>query len=219
VDLPGFGLTGPHPHRDYSLNAYTEFLNAFALHVGVKQFVITGNSWGGLLAWYYASQHPQKVNGLILVDAAGYKMSKIPKRFLACRYILGRWMLRHTMSKWVIRADLREVYSDPGRLNNADVTRYVDLLLRAGNRQAFLDFVDKRERPNLKLLQHITSPTLILWGRLDNLYSVEDALAFQKNIPNAVIAIIENAGHVPMEEAPDVCAGHIREFLETLNVG
>lgn len=93
----------------------------------------------------------------------------------------------------------------------------MDLSLRAGNRQAFLDFVDKRERPSLKLLKHITSPTMILWGRLDRLYDVEHAFVFQENLSDARLAIVENAGHVPMEEAPDVCALHIREFLDRLH--
>jgi pimeloyl-ACP methyl ester carboxylesterase len=216
MDLPGFGLTGPHPEKDYSLNAYIQFLDAFTKYIGVSQFIIAGNSWGGLLAWYYASQHQQKVAGLILIDAAGYRMSKIPKRFLACRYILGRWILRHTMSRWFIKNGLKDVFSISGLIDNSMVTRYMDLTLRAGNRQAFLDFIRKRERPDLKLLQRIHSSTLILWGRLDNMYGVEQAFAFQENLSNAIVAIVENAGHVPMEEAPDVCARHIREFIDML---
>ena len=214
MDLPGFGLTGPHPERDYSLNGYIQFLDAFTKHIGIAQFIIAGNSWGGMLAWYYAAQRQQEVSGLILIDAAGYKMNRIPKRFVACRSHIGRWMLRYTMPRWLIKAGLEEVYSIRDMIDNAEVTRYIDLSLREGNRQAFLDFVDKRERPNLRLLQHIQSPALILWGRLDNLYKVEQAFTFQENLPNSLVAIIENAGHVPMEEAPDVCAGHIREFLE-----
>jgi pimeloyl-ACP methyl ester carboxylesterase len=217
VDLPGFGLTGPHPERDYSTKAYIQFLDEFTKFLNISSFFVAGNSWGGLLAWNYASRHQQKVSGLILIDAAGFRMSKIPKRFLACRSIIGRWILKHTMLRWLIKAGLQEVYSTYHITDNAEVTRYIDLSLRAGNRQAFLDFVRKRERPDLKLLQHIQSPTLILWGRLDNLYNVEQAFVFQENLPNATVAIVENAGHVPMEESPDVCATHIRKFLDTLH--
>jgi pimeloyl-ACP methyl ester carboxylesterase len=219
VDLPGFGLTGPHPERDYSLNAYLQFLDVFTEYIEVSQCIITGNSWGGLLAWYYAAQRQQKVKGLILIDAAGYPMSTIPKRFLACRYMLGRWILRTAMSRWLIKIGLREVYAVSGLIDHSLVTRYMDLSLRAGNRQAFLDFMHKRERPDLKLLQHIYAPALILWGRLDNLYSVERAFAFKENISKAKVAIIENTGHVPMEEAPDVCAWHILKFVDMIQLG
>jgi pimeloyl-ACP methyl ester carboxylesterase len=94
VDLPGFGLTGPHPERDYSMKGYIQFLDAFTKFLDIGSFILAGNSWGGLLAWNYTSQHQQKFTGLILIDAAGYRMSKIPKRFLACRYIIMQGMYR-----------------------------------------------------------------------------------------------------------------------------
>lgn len=114
---------------------------------------------------------------------------------------------------------LKGVYSVADFIDHATVTRYMDLTLRAGNRQAFLDFMRERKWPNLKLLRGIQSPTLILWGRLDDMYSVEQAFAFQENLSGAVVAIVENAGHVPMEEAPDVCASHIRKFIDMLPSG
>lgn len=214
MDLPGFGLTGPHPERDYSLNAYVHFVNAFTQYIDVSRFILAGNSWGGLLAWYYSSQHQQKILGLILIDAAGYRMSKIPKRFTACRNIFGRWVMRHTMSKWMVKVGLKEAYGIQDLIDNSVVTRCRDLMLRAGNRLAFLDFVKARERPDLKLLSLIHSPTLILWGRLDSMYNVEQAFAFKEILSHALIAIVENAGHLPMEEAPDVCARHILEFID-----
>lgn len=64
MDLPGFGLTGPHPEKDYSLNAYIQFLEPFTKYIGVSQFIIAGNSWGGLLAWYYAFAASTKSCGL-----------------------------------------------------------------------------------------------------------------------------------------------------------
>jgi pimeloyl-ACP methyl ester carboxylesterase len=215
MDLPGFGLTGPRPDRDYSLNAYVQFINAFAQHLEVSRFILAGNSWGGLLAWYYSSQHQQKVLGLILIDAAGHRMSKIPKRFVACGSILGRWAIRHTMFKKMVKMGLQEAYGNPHLIDDAMVKRYRDLMLREGNRLAFLDFVKVRKWPDLRLLSIIHSPTLILWGRLDHIYNVEQAFAFKKILPHAALAIVENAGHVPMEEEPDICARHILEFINT----
>jgi pimeloyl-ACP methyl ester carboxylesterase len=215
MDLPGFGLTGPHPERDYSLSAYVQFVDAFTKHLDISHFILAGNSWGGMLAWYYSSQHQEKILGLILIDAAGYRMTKIPKRFIAVRYMFGRWVIRYTMSKWMVKIGLKEAYSVPHLIDNAVVTRYADLMLRTGNRLAFLDFAKGREWPDLKLLLLIHSPTLILWGKLDSMYNVEQAYRFKENLSRATIAIVENAGHVPMEEAPEVCARHICEFVDT----
>ena len=115
----------------------------------------------------------------------------------------------------MVKNGLKEAYGVPHLINSAVVTRYADLMLRAGNRLAFIDFAKAREWPDLKLLSLIHSPTLIIWGKLDSMYNVEHAYRFKENLSCATIAIVENAGHVPMEEAPEVCARQIREFVDT----
>ena len=68
-DLPAFGLTGPSPARDYSKEAYVEFLNNFTQEIGLTSFHLAGNSLGGDIAWNYAATYPEKVDKLVLVDA------------------------------------------------------------------------------------------------------------------------------------------------------
>ena len=71
-DLPAFGLTGPSPARDYSIDAYTAFVDHLTTRLGLQRFVLAGNSLGGGIAWAYALAHPDRVRALILVDAVGY---------------------------------------------------------------------------------------------------------------------------------------------------
>ena len=72
MDLPAYGLTGPHPNRDYSISAYVQFLNEFLKTLDVKKCMIAGNSLGGNIAWRYALKYPEQVSKLILIDAGGY---------------------------------------------------------------------------------------------------------------------------------------------------
>ncbi len=72
VDLPGFGLTGPRPDGDYRSIRDTEFIAALVDTLGLKRFVIVGNSFGGQVAWHYTLAHPEHVAGLVLVNAAGH---------------------------------------------------------------------------------------------------------------------------------------------------
>ncbi len=69
-DLPGFGLTGPHPHADYSIDADVRFVLAVLDQLGVHSVVLGGNSLGGQIAWQTAIAQPQRVRQLVLVDAA-----------------------------------------------------------------------------------------------------------------------------------------------------
>ncbi|MBU2066950.1 MAG: alpha/beta fold hydrolase, partial [Gammaproteobacteria bacterium] len=72
LDLPGFGLTGPFPDGDYRMAHYSAFLSHVLDQLQVPRAVVAGNSFGGQLAWQFALDHPQRVERLVLVDAAGY---------------------------------------------------------------------------------------------------------------------------------------------------
>uniref|UniRef100_UPI00404B205D alpha/beta fold hydrolase n=1 Tax=Fulvivirga sp. TaxID=1931237 RepID=UPI00404B205D len=72
MDLPAFGLTGPNTTKDYSLVAYSQFLDKFLAAVNVDTFYLAGNSLGGGIAMNYTLDHPERVKKLILIDASGY---------------------------------------------------------------------------------------------------------------------------------------------------
>ncbi|MCB0014954.1 MAG: alpha/beta fold hydrolase [Anaerolineales bacterium] len=69
IDLPGHG--GTPAASDYSLPALVNWLDETIAALGVAQFVLVGNSFGGTLAGAYAGQFPEKVAGLFLVDPSG----------------------------------------------------------------------------------------------------------------------------------------------------
>ena len=62
-------------------------------------------------------------------------------------------------------------------------------------------------------LKLIKSPTLILWGRNDDWIPVTNAKKFLSEIPNAQLKIMEETGHIPMEERPLESVAHILKFL------
>ena len=72
-DLPGFGLTGPSHENDYSTRSRRALrAGCHGPSWGCSRFVLGGNSLGGLIAWSAAARMPERVDRLILVDAAGY---------------------------------------------------------------------------------------------------------------------------------------------------
>ena len=61
MDLPGYGLTGPFPGRDYSIENYLVFLKGFLDALGVEKCILGGNSLGGRIAWNFTARYPGKV--------------------------------------------------------------------------------------------------------------------------------------------------------------
>ena len=98
------------------------------------------------------------------------------------------------------------------------VDRYYHMALRQGNRQALMDFMSERKPPERALLKQIEIPVLIIWGRHDCLYPVEQAFRFREYLPQGRVVIVEEAAHLPMEEAPEVCGRIIRTFIDQIHI-
>ena len=67
MDLPGYGLTGPFPNRNYYIGDYVDFLKCFLDEIGVKKCVLAGNSLGGNIACRFTLKYSDIVNKLILI--------------------------------------------------------------------------------------------------------------------------------------------------------
>lgn len=219
MDLPAFGLTGPNTTREYSIASYTQFLDDFLATQKIDSFHLAGNSLGGNIAWNYTLEHPEKVKKLVLVDASGLPLGKSkPWIFkMASTPVLNQGFLYYT-PKFLIRKNIKEVYEDDAKITDELITRYHQLALREGNRQAFIDRaqLDSTEDSiatieRLRTLQH---QTLVIWGAKDAWIPLAHGKAMDANIPNSQLEILENSGHVPMEENPKESLAILKAFLK-----
>ncbi len=218
MDLPAFGLTGPFPNRDYSMEHYSEFILHFLNSIGIKKCIIGGNSLGGAIAWHFTANNPEMVEKLILIDAAGYSLNSksIPIAFRLAKIPIINNLFTFITPKQTIRASIENVYAEKSKVTDSLVNRYFELTLRAGNRQAFIDRMSYQQATsNIELvIKTIQQPTLILWGEKDYLIPVENAYRFQKDLPNDTLVILKNSGHVPMEENPNESLKAVKSFLK-----
>jgi len=216
MDLPAFGLTGPNPENKYQTPYYTLFIDSFLQALHINKCLLVGNSLGGNIAWHFAVAHPDKISQLILIDAAGYprKNEKGSLGFkIASMPVINNLLLVIT-PKSLVKKSLETVFFDPTLITEATVTRYHEMLLRAGNRRAALALFQNKVAEDATSIKTITAPTLILWGDQDQLISVEDAYLFQKDLKNNSVVILKNVGHIPMEESPQAVAEAITRFIK-----
>lgn len=222
VDLPGFGLTGPYAGawegRPYNAEADADFVLALLDELGVRRFSVGGNSLGGEVAWRLAARQPERVDRLILVDAAGplFEPTDVPANLLLARIPVLNRIAEHLLPRAVVAASLASVYGDPSRVRDDLIDRHFELTLREGNRRALSerlgDWVlgrDAERIANLRL------PTLILWGGRDRLIPPSVGQTFQAQIPGSRLVVFDDLGHVPQEEDPAQTVAVVREFLAT----
>lgn len=216
MDLPGFGLTGPFPDRNYTMDDYVNFMAAFLTARKISRCIVAGNSLGGQIAWNFTAAHPERVQKLILIDAAGYplKSTSVPLAFRLARTPVLNKLLTFITPRAVVRSSVQNVYADPGKISDELVDRYFELSLRAGNRQALVDRLQIPSDSNrVGQIKNIWQPTLVLWGAQDGLIPTENSYRFHHDLPNDTLVILANSGHVPMEENPAESLEAVLQFL------
>ncbi|MFN6080021.1 MAG: alpha/beta fold hydrolase [Bacteroidota bacterium] len=203
-DLPGFGLTGPDPNHNYQISRYTVILDSLMVKLKVDSFHIAGNSLGGLVAWRYTTQFPQKILTLNLIDAAGLPQpgKKPPFIFQLAKLPVLSTLMQKVTPKSIIKNSMLDVYKNDQLVTEKLIDRYFELSLREGNRTAFVKRMSQlNEKLDINDLKRITAPVLIQWGKDDRWIPLAKGYEFKKIIPKAELKIY-NRGHVPMEENP-----------------
>ncbi len=216
LDLPAFGLTGPNRLNQYSFNFYNQFLDEFLLKLNVTKCIVAGNSLGGSIAWNYAIASPDKVKQLILLDASGYpkKDEKGSLGFKLAGIPVLNQALKHISPISLIRKSLEDAFYNKSLVTEQMVHQYHDMLLREGNRAAVLELFQHPMKADATKIKMITQPTLIIWGKEDQLISYKNAALFKQDIRNSQMLVLDKVGHIPMEEAPKQVAAAILEFIK-----
>lgn len=220
LDQIGHGLTGPNPSDDYSPAAFVETLDRTLAKLGVAHFALAGSSMGGAVAWHYALAHPEKVDALILVDAAGAPVAEstaLPIGVRVAQTPLVRQLAEFVTPRSLVEQTLREGLYNQSVIDDQMIDRYWELLLYPGNRRAtMLRNSRKKDVADRATLSRLHMPVLILWGKEDRLIPVAAARWFVKAMPQAQQIVYPGVGHVPMEEAADRSASDVDTFLSRL---
>lgn len=218
LDLPGHGLTRTPLGYAAGRDGFDAVVDGVTGKLGLTRFTLGGNSMGGGVAWAYALNHPDKVQRLVLVDAAGWPMSKAggASIFAILRNPLGRKLLRNIDARPLVAQGLRAAYLDPRLVTPALIDRYVDLARAPGHRDILLGLqTGPRRLASASELSRIHVPTLVMFGQDDRLIPALDGEKFHKAIPGATLILYPGVGHVPMEQIPDRSVADLKAWLAT----
>ena len=216
-DLPGFGLTGPEPQNDYTIEKYTDYLVKLLNHLDIEHAIVAGNSLGGYIGWATAVRYPEKVSQLVLIDASGYPYNaeSVPIAFKLSQNKFAKFFLKDFIPKFIVRSSVENVYGDPSLVSDELVNRYYELALREGNRAAISErFVQTQPGKLRHELNTLSVPTLLIWGGKDKLIPLEMGKQFERDIPNSTLVVFDDLGHVPHEEDPEATLAATLAFID-----
>ncbi|UZR98518.1 alpha/beta fold hydrolase [Chondrinema litorale] len=209
LDLPGFGLTGIRPDKDYRIETYVSFLHKFLGYLSIKNFVLVGNSLGGNIAWNYAHTHFDQLNGLVLMNATGYPEKSLPLPMKMAKTAIGRFLIRRLMSRKMTEKNLRKLVGTNMTILDEEFVERVYTLGKA-NLDGFFDNARTKQKDNSPGIKEIKVPTLVLRG--ENV----DGQHFAKDLPNSKEIIYPGTGHLLPDEIPLEIAASINSFVQSL---
>jgi pimeloyl-ACP methyl ester carboxylesterase len=174
--------------------------------LGIAKVSVIGLSLGGWIAAELALRRPDRVERLVLVNAAGLRVEGAPTAefFMATPAQLRPLLFAQPDSD--LAKSLIPDVPPPERL---------EMALRGREAAARLlwnpHFAQRKLRSRLHRIQ---TPTLVIWGKQDGLLPLAHGQAFAAGIPNARLVILDGCAHVPPFEQPESFVATVLPFLQ-----
>ena len=173
---------------------------------------------GGMMSWYIASSFPQHVESLTLLNAAGYDMLNVlDKAAPILQYPFLEPLMRRGLPPKGSKTALFACYYNDSLIQDYDAMFSNSMHNIQGNLQAAFTIAGSGQCPDTAMIKTIKVPTMIVWGKNDEIIPVDHAERFKKDIPHAQLIIYENCGHVPMMEKTGELKRDFLSFIGTLN--
>ena len=213
LDLPGEGESSFDGVKSYSPVAQVERLKAFFDALSIKDVVLIGSSIGGCIACLYAATYPAEVSRLIAMAPAGLpaaRLSPAMSQFLASgRHPFGYRTVSEMQRLWEVvftrtpkvPTFLAKALAIKGALRYARVGKILG------------DFKGAGLYPLQMRLADVQARTLIVWGSNDRVFDVSCLDEVNSLLPQAIVCIIEGAGHIPYLECGEQTLDAIQRFL------
>ena len=228
-DFPGFGHSeAPSPDSfAYSFGHLAEVTDAFTRALGLPRYALYIQDYGGPVGMRLAVAHPERLIGLVIQNAVMHDEGLVPalwntrRAFWANRAEHEAALRANFLSEAATRA--RHVGHSPN-VDRYDPDLWTDelaFLSRPGQDRIQTDlFYDYRTNlesyPSWqRWLREARPPLLVLWGRWDPSFSVEEVAALRRDHPGAESHLLDG-GHFALDEATPEIARLLRAFLDRL---
>lgn len=213
-DIVGFGFTDRPDGFDYNMASWRQHLLGFADAIGLEKFSLVGNSFGGGLAISMAVNHPERVDKLILMGAAGIS-------FPLTEGLDRVWGYEPSLENM---EDLMKVFAwneELGTNKELAKLRY-EASIRPGFHESFSRMFPEPRQNGIEDLatpedqiREITAPTLVVHGRDDQVIPLENSYRFHQLIDNSQLHVYGQCGHwTQIEKAPEFTQ-LVANFLKT----
>lgn len=230
LDMLGFGASRKAA-VDYKIDLWVAQVYEFWQTFIRKPMVLVGNSIGSLVCLAAAAAHPEMVHGIAMINLPDFSLEEemipgwlrpvvasikslvaspvvLKSLFYVVRRptVLQKWAGRAYSNPAAVSAELLEILALPSQDRGAAAT--FSALFKAMTSSEF--------GPRVKtILPTLDIPLLLMWGREDRMIPPMLAAQFAALNPNIKLVEIDDAGHCPHDECPEVVNQVLLDWLAT----
>ena len=198
------------PSEPIGVLDHAEIMREGYLQLGFFPNVLIGHSIGGMMGIVLAAEHPDELNGLVLVDIAPFDPSKRPARPSPPE---------HFMDEDEARIYIKQRYTEfapeavENRMKYAFVKDEKGLLHLKGTGETI------RKGMGIDLwpyVERIRVPTMLIIGSISDLITPEAQQRMREKIPGLEVATVDGATHMVPQDKPREFEGLVRAFLKKI---
>lgn len=225
-DYPGFGHSDAPRAEDfrYTFDNIAEMVEKFIDAVGLQRYSLVVQDYGGPVGMRLALRRPERVDSVIVHNAVCHEDGLGPlwearRAFWADRATHEAALRENFFSPAATRLRHVGTSPEPDRYDPDLWTDELAFLNRSGQADIQTDlFYDYRRNvasyPQWQQwLRDTQPPLLVVWGRYDPSFDAAEAEAYRRDVPDAVVHVVD-AGHFALDEAPDLVSELTGRFLD-----
>ncbi len=224
-DFIGLGLSDHPPYARFRASDRIDHIEEFTQKLGIEKTSLVMHDWGGSIGTGFAVRHPERIERIVYLNTTLTETESLP--FLiksAASPFFGKILTKYTRQflRFTTGAGLgvahklpREVrdgyfmpYKTVGR--RVAIWNFVDDIPFTNNHPSYSSMLDLAD--NLHKLQN--HPIQIVWGLKDPCFHRDMLNKVTSHFPKASVYEIAEASHLVLEDAPEVTANVIEDFLQ-----
>ncbi len=237
-DLRGYNLSSkPADVDQYQLKYLVEDVRGLSEHFGPERLIVVGHDWGGVVAWAFASQYPQYLEKLIIINAPhpavfDRELRENPAQQQASLYML---VFRSAEAEQILSSGNYSAFDQnilqpgirEGYFTDEDRRAYLDAWSQPGALTGGLNYYraarvgppGESDQSSRQLANQVGSltvrvPTLVIWGEKDPYLLTGNLAGLDQFVPDLQVRRIADGSHWVIHEKSFLVNSTMRDFIE-----
>lgn len=223
-DHMGCGFSDKPQSYPYRLQTHIDNLERLLDHCNIERCVLMVHDWGGAVGMGWAGRHPERISGLVVLNTAAFRSSRLPFRIAVCRWpYLGALLVRGLNG--FARAAIRMAVVRPmdPRVARGFLFPYDSWESRVAIHGFVRDIPMHAGHPSYETLKEVEEnlvrlqdkPMLICWGGQDFCFNRIFHDQWLERFPGARSRYFEDGSHYVLEDKGPEVLGLLQPFLRS----